>query len=395
MINKRMQKLGQERSVIRETFEYANARAKEVGKENVFDFSIGNPNAPAPACVQDEIRRLIAELPAEELHGYSSAAGLPAVREAVAEHLRTAFGANAKAELVYMTCGASASLSATFGALLNEGDEVIVLAPFFPEYKVFIEQAGGVMKPVRTDRNFHLDPAAIEAAIGRNTRAIVVNSPNNPTGAVYGGAELKALAELLHKKSEEYHVRLYLVADEPYRELTYGADVPFLMNYYADTVVCYSFSKSLSLAGERIGFVAVNADMVGANDVFAAVAGAGRALGYVCAPTLFQRVCAACLGEVSDIGFYDANRMRLYTSLTDMGYTCIKPEGAFYLFMKSPEPSARSFCERAKKHDLFFVPSDTFGAEGYVRISYCVKRETIERSLPAFRALAKEYGLLK
>ncbi|MDE7158581.1 MAG: pyridoxal phosphate-dependent aminotransferase [Clostridiales bacterium] len=392
MINKAMQKLGEERSVIREIFEYGNARKKQIGRENVFDFSIGNPNVPAPACVQNEIARLLSEMPAEELHGYSSAAGLPEVREAVAKYI-SGFGVNMRADLVYMTCGAAASLSVALSGLLNAGDEVIVLAPFFPEYKVFIEHAGGVMKQANTNEEFHLALTEIDRAITQRTKAIIINSPNNPTGAVYNKEELKALAALLTKRSKERNTRIFLIADEPYRELVYGADVPYAMNFYADTVVCYSFSKSLSLAGERIGYAAVNPDMVGANDVFAALCGAGRALGYICAPTLFQRVCAKCLGQSSDVSIYNENRKLLYGALTKMGFDCVKPEGAFYLFMKTPEPDAKAFCERAKKYELLLVPSDSFGVEGHVRISYCVKRETIERSLPAFEKLAKEYNL--
>lgn len=393
MINEAMQKLGDERSVIREIFEYGNARAEQIGRENVFDFSIGNPNVPAPACVQREIERLLRETPAEELHGYSSAAGLPEVRAAVAAYISKSFGVDMRPELVYMTCGAAASLSVVLGGLLNAGDEVVVPAPFFPEYKVYIGQAGGVMRAVNTNAEFHLDLKEIGNAITERTKAIIINSPNNPTGAVYGEEELSALAALLTQKSKELRKRIFLIADEPYRELVYGVAVLCPMSFYADTVVCYSFSKSLSLAGERIGYAAVNPDMVGGNAVFAAICGAGRALGYVCAPTLFQRVCAKCLGQTSDTSVYDGNRTLLYGALSDMGYACVKPEGAFYLFMRSPEPDAKAFCERAKKHELLLVPSDSFGVEGYVRISYCVKRETIERSLPAFRALAKEYNL--
>lgn len=393
MLNKAMQKLGEERSVIREISEYGCARAEQIGRENVFDFSIGNPNVPAPACVQAEIERLIRTMPAEELHGYSSAAGLLEVREAVAAFIRERFGVNMRAGLVYMTCGAAASLSVVLSGLLNAGDEAVVLAPYFPEYKVYIEQAGGVMKAVKTDKNFRPDFREIEKAITPRTKAFIINSPNNPTGAVYNQAELEALAALLTQKERGLNTRIFLIADEPYRELVYGTDVPYPMNFYADTVVCYSFSKSLSLAGERIGYAAVNPDMVGGDDVFAAISGAGRALGYVCAPTLFQRVCAKCLGLTSDVGIYDDNRTLLYGALSDMGYTCVKPEGAFYLFMRAPEPDAKVFCERAKKYELLLVPSDSFGVEGYVRISYCVRRETIEKSLPAFEKLAKEYHL--
>lgn len=391
MLNQTMQKLGEERSAIREIFEYGNARARQIGRENVFDFSLGNPSVPAPDCVGEEIARLIAETPAEVLHGYTSAAGAPEVREAVAESIRSRFGVPMTAGFVYMTCGAAASLTITLNALCEAGDEFIVLTPCFPEYVVFIERAGGKVVKVRTDENFHLDLSALEGAIGARTKGVIVNSPNNPTGAVYGKEEIEALAALLKRKSEEKGSPVFLIADEPYRELTYGAVVPYLPGYYPDTVVCYSFSKSLSLAGERIGYIAVSPDCFGAEALFAAVCGAGRSLGYVCAPALFQRVCAKCLGKSSDVAEYDKNRTLLYGALSDMGYSCVLPEGAFYLFVRSPEPDAKAFCERAKKYELLLVPSDSFGVEGYVRISYCVARGTIERALPAFEKLIKEY----
>lgn len=391
MLNKVMQKLGKERSVIREIFEYGNARAKEIGRENVFDFSLGNPSVPAPDCVREEIERLLKTMPAETLHGYTSAAGAPDVREAVAEYIRSAFGVPVPAELVYMTCGAAASLTITLNALCEQGDEFVVITPCFPEYKVFIEHAGGKVVTAKTDERFHLDIAALDKAIGKRTKAVILNSPNNPTGAVYAKEEIQALARLLEKKSEEKGAPVFLISDEPYRELTYGAQVPYTMSFYANTIVCYSFSKSLSLAGERIGYIAVNPACEGAKDIFAAVCGAGRSQGYVCAPALFQRVCAKCLGKSSDISVYDNNRRLLYGALTEMGYECVLPEGAFYLFMKSPEPDAKAFSERAKKYELLLVPSDSFGVEGYVRISYCVNPDMIKRSLPAFEKLAKEY----
>ncbi len=391
MLNGIMTELGKERSVIREIFEYGNARKREIGAENVFDFSLGNPSVPAPACVREEIGRLLSEMPAQKLHGYTSAAGDPAVRAQVADYIEGAFGVPSRADLVYMTCGAAASLTITLNALCEAGDEFVVVAPYFPEYRVFIERAGGRFVSVRADEHFHLDLNALEKAVGERTKAVIINSPNNPTGAVYGEAELKGLAALLKKKSAERGAPVFLIVDEPYRELTYGAVVPYPARYYADTVTCYSFSKSLSLAGERIGYISVNPACTGAEELFAAVCGAGRALGYVCAPALFQRVCAACLGKSSDVNVYRENRDLLCGALTSYGYDCIPPEGAFYLFVKSPEADAKAFCERAKKYELLLVPSDSFGIEGYVRVSYCVERSVIERSLPAFERLVKEY----
>ena len=393
MVNEKNRRLGEARSVIREIFEYGNARKREIGEENVFDFSIGNPGVPAPHEVNEEIVRLVGSMPSLKLHGYTSAAGAPEVREAVAEYIRTAFGVPMSADGVYMTCGAAASLTITLHALCEEGDEFVVVTPFFPEYTVFIEGAGGKVVKAASDQAFHLDMAALDAAIGVHTKAVIINSPNNPTGAVYSGEELSALADLLARKSREKGAPVFLIADEPYRELTYGAEVPYPMAFYPDTIICYSFSKSLSLAGERIGYIAVSPQCTGAAQVFAAVCGAGRVLGFVCAPALFQRVVAKCLGKSGDVEEYRKNRDLLFDTLTDCGFTCVPPEGAFYLFMKSPEEDAAAFCERAKKHEILLVPSDGFGVKGYVRISYCVERSVIERSIPAFRALAKEYGL--
>ena len=392
-INKTMQHLGEERSVIREIFEYGNARKREIGEENVFDFSLGNPSVPAPPEVNAEIARLIADMPSVQLHGYTSAAGAPEVRAAVADYLKAQFGAPVSASRVYMTCGAAASLTISLAAMSEAGDEVVVVAPYLPEYRVFIEQAGGKVVEAKAAENFHLDLAAVDRAIGAHTKAIILNSPNNPTGAVYGKEELAALAALLQKKSEARGAPVYLIADEPYRELTYGAEVPCLLNIYPNTVLCYSFSKSLSLAGERIGYIAVPDACADADALFAAVCGAGRSLGYVCAPALFQRVIAKCLGRSGDIAAYRENRDLLWKGLADMGFACVPPEGAIYLFVKSPEQDAKAFCERAKKYELLLVPSDSFGVEGYVRISYCVAKETILNALPAFQKLAEEYEL--
>ncbi len=390
MYNQKMRKLGEERSAIRELFEYGNRRKAEIGADNVFDFSLGSPSVPAPARVGEEIARLMRETPPQILHGYTSAPGAIEARAAVADYIRTAFGVPMQSDLVYLTCGAAASLAAVFGALCGRGEEIIVPAPFFPEYRVFIEQAGGVLVPVPVRADLHLDVGAIGRAVTPATAAVLINSPNNPTGAVYRDEEIAALAALLREKSKGRDPIL-LIADEPYRELCYVAPPVYPMAAYEHTVVCYSFSKSLSLAGERIGYIAVSPQCAEAQGLFAAVAGAARALGYVCAPSLFQRAATACLGMSSDVGTYRENGALLYSALTEMGYRCAPPEGAFYLFVKALEQDAVRFSERARAHELLLVPSDSFGMEGYVRVSYCVPRAVIERSLPAFSALKKEY----
>ena len=393
MINETYRRLGEERSVIREIFEYANARKRAIGEENVFDFSLGNPSVPPPAALNDALVQLVRQTPPVALHGYTSAAGAPDVRAAVARYFNEAFGVPLPPELVYMTCGAAASLTIALHALCEAGDEFVVVAPYFPEYRVFIENAGGRVAEAPADARFHLDLSALDRAIGARTKAVLLNSPNNPTGAVYTAQELAALAALLRKKSAARGAPVFLISDEPYRELTYGAPVPQPMTFYEHTIVCYSFSKSLSLAGERIGYLAVSPRCDGAAALFAAVCGAGRALGYVCAPALFQRVCARFLGESGDVSAYRDNRDLLYGALRSFGFCCTPPEGAFYLFVRSPEASATAFCERAKRYELLLVPSDSFGAGGYARISYCVPRAVIERALPAFGRLAADYGL--
>ncbi len=314
------------------------------------------------------------------------------MRKAIAEHINKNFGVAAAPERIYMTCGAAASLTVTLNALVNDGEEVIVLAPFFPEYRVFAEKAGAkvVVVPCR-ESDFQIDFDKLSAAITEKTKAIIVNSPNNPTGVVLSAETVKALADLLNEKQKAFSTDIFLIADEPYRELSYDMQVPYLPCYYDNTVVCYSYSKSLSLPGERIGYIFVAPNVSDGNDVFAAVCGAGRALGFVCAPSLLQYVVGKCVDVPSDIEAYRRNRDLLYTALCEDGFTVIKPDGAFYLFMKSPEPDANAFCERAKKHELLLVPSDDFGFPGYVRISYCVSEDTIRRSLPAFKSLAAEY----
>lgn len=393
MINRQMQELGSKRSTIRELFEYGNQRAAVVGRENVFDFSIGNPSIPAP----DAVRQAIVEEAAGDpvaLHGYTSAQGAAGVRAALAADLSRRFGTDYTGDSLYLTAGAAAALSCAFRAVLCPGDEVVIFAPYFPEYRMFIESGAGakcvVVPPSVADFQINFD--ALEQCLNEKTKTVVINSPNNPSGAVYAEQTIRRLAEMLTEKERAYGHPIYLISDEPYREIVYdGTQVPFIPHYYADTVVCYSYSKSLSLPGERIGYVLVPPQAADSSDLYAAVCGAGRALGYVCAPSLFQRVAARCAGMTGDISAYQANRDLLYQGLTAMGYRCIKPAGAFYLFPQTLEPDDRAFCERAKKYDLLVVPGSDFGASGHMRISYCVREDTIRRALPLFEKLAQEY----
>lgn len=393
MISEKMMELGKKRSVIREIFEYGNKRRAEIGAENVYDFSLGNPSIPAPEFVNETMKRLLTEKDSVALHGYTSAQGALPVRKAISDHINSRFNINATPDLLYMTCGAAASLTITLNALVNCGDEVIVLAPFFPEYTVFAEKAGATVKVVNCrESDFQIDFTALEAAINKNTKGVIVNSPNNPSGVVFSEETIKGLADLLTKKASEYSTQIYIIADEPYRELVYGdVTVPYIPEYYNNTVVCYSYSKSLSLPGERIGYIFVSPKVENCEDVYAAVCGAGRALGFVCAPSLLQYTVAECLGLTGDISAYEKNRNLLYNALTEYGYTAAKPDGAFYLFVKSPQRDAAAFCERAKKYDLLLVPGEGFGCPEYVRISYCVGYEMIEKSLPYFKKLIEEY----
>lgn len=392
MINEKMAGLGKKRSVIREIFEYAKLRCAEIGAENVFDFSIGNPSVPTPKKVTDTMERLIKEKDPVALHGYTSAQGDFCVRSAIAEHIESTFDFKADPNLIYMTCGAAASLTISLNALVNAGDEVIVLAPFFPEYRVFAEKAGAkLIEVLCRESDFQIDFAALEKAVTVKTKAIIVNSPNNPTGAVFSEETIIKLASLLNKKQAEYGTDIYIISDEPYRELVYDVNVPYIPKYYNNTLVCYSYSKSLSLPGERIGYIFVSPNLNNSTDVYAAVCGAGRSLGFVCAPSLLQYTVGECADVLPDLTVYRKNRDLLLNSLTEYGYTVVPPDGAFYLFVKSPEEDATAFCERAKKYELLLVPSDDFGCKGYVRICYCVSTEQIERALPKFKALIEEY----
>lgn len=393
MISNEMLQLGTKRSVIREIFEYGKIRAGEIGAENVYDFSLGNPNVPAPECVKEVLLELLNSNDSNVLHSYTSAQGDAGVRKTIADSINERFGTNVTANHIYMTVGAAASLCICAKALTMPGDEFITFAPFFPEYRVFVESVGAKLKvvPVNTD-NFQIDFKSFKALLSPNTKAIIMNSPNNPSGVVYSEETVKELCSILEEKSKEYNHPIYLISDEPYREIVYdNIKVPYLMNYYKNTLVCYSYSKSLSLPGERIGYIAVSDQMEDGGNMYAAICGAGRALGYVCAPSLFQFVIQKCIGATSDINAYKENRDILYNGLTKFGYDCVRPDGAFYLFVKALEEDANAFCEKAKKYELLLVPGDDFGCPGYVRVSYCVKQSQIVNSLPAFEKLIQEY----
>ena len=393
--NQKMFGLGSKRSIIREIFEYSKTRAKEIGAENVYDFSLGNPSVPAPSDVNEAIKELIDTRSSVLLHGYTSAQGDAEVRTVIANNINQRFGINISPNLIYMTCGAAASLSICLRALVEDGmdDECVVFAPFFTEYRVFIENAGAkIVISNPAPKTLQADIADFESKITAKTKAVIVNSPNNPSGVVYTEDTVKALCEVLKRKSEEYGKTIYLIADEPYRELVYAdVEVPYLMNYYENTLVCYSYSKSLSLPGERIGYIAVSPEADGSENIYLAVCGAGRSLGYVCAPSMFQHVIAKCINTKVNVEAYKENRDILYTNLTEYGYECVKPDGAFYLFVKSPEDDAYKFYERAKAHEILVVPCDDFGVSGYVRIAYCTDKAKVIGALPGFKAIADEY----
>lgn len=393
MYNELMKKRGKNNSAIRELFEYGNARKKVIGEENVFDFSIGNPNIPAPQIVTDTLCNLLKNVDAIKLHSYTSAAGDYDVRKSICDFLNKTYQLKEKPELLYLTVGAAASLTITFNALLEDGDEVILMAPFFPEYQVFIENAGGKVVIVMPDEhNFYPDFNQLERLITNKTKVVVINSPNNPTGVVYPENIIKQISLILEQKQKEFNHSIYLVSDEPYRELIYNQlTYPFVTKYYKNTIVCYSFSKSLSLPGERIGYILVGMQCDDSYGVFSAICGAGRSLGFVCAPSLFQKMLPSCLGYTSDLNEYIVNRDLLYQFLISIGYEVVRPDGAFYLFVKALEPDAEKFSRYAKKYELLLVPSDSFGYQGYVRIAYCVKKSTIKNSFKAFEQLYQDY----
>jgi aspartate aminotransferase len=390
MINEKMRALGDCRSAIRELFEYAKMRKSEIGDEKVFDFSLGNPSVEPPYELTESLISLINSENPTKLHGYSSADGDFLTRLAVANDLNERFGESITPESLIMTVGAASALASILTALVREGEEVICLTPYFPEYRVWIERCGGVVREVKTLDDFSPDISKIEDAINEKTALIIINSPNNPTGAVYKEDEIRALCEMLTRSQAKYKKAIYLVSDEPYRELYYTENPPpFVTKYYDNSLIAYSYSKSLSLPGERIGYALVCPRAYEFSAVRSAVLGAYRALGYVCAPSIFQKLIAKCAHLLPSIDKYRENGEILYRELTKMGYEAKLPEGAFYLFVKSPIRSAEQFSEIAKKFELILVPSDSFGIGGYVRISYCVKKETVLASLAAFANLYK------
>ena len=395
MLPKTILEYGREDNAIREAAAYAARRAAQIGAENVFNFTIGNPNVPAPEIVAQTLTRLIRTVPPQTLHAYTPAPGIPQVRQAVADDLNRRYGTAYGAEDLYLTLGASAALAIACRATLLPGDEVIVFAPFFPEYVVFAEVCGA--KPVILkcrEEDFQIDLAALEAAITDKTKLVIVNSPSNPSGSIFSAETIDAMAELLRRKEAEYAHAIYILADEPYRELVYDADVtvPFIPNHYDDTIYCYSYSKTLSLPGERMGYLLVPPKATDSRDVYAAICGASRVMGNVNNPSLFQYLLPECIGVTADLTEYRTNRDLLASALREYGYRMAKPDGAFYLFVKALEPDDAAFCERAKQFELMLVPGSAFGYPGYVRISYCVATDTIRRSLPAFRALAEVYA---
>ena len=395
MVNQEYYTLGTAPSVIRQLFAYGLEQAKVVGPENVYDYSLGNPSIPAPKKVNESIKKIVDETDSIKLHGYSMAPGFEEARAAVAKDLAARFGLDVKASELFFTCGAAPALISIIKALIVDADtEIMAIAPFFPEYRPFVNANGGKLVVVPADTKafqIHLDE--VEKRITKHTQAIIVNSPNNPSGVVYTEETLKGLAALLERKSAEYGHPIYIIADEPYRELVYGGvKVPFIPCLYKNTIVCYSYSKSLSLPGERIGYVYVPGFADDSHDVYAAISGAARIMGHVCPPTLMQKVIEYCAEERPDLVAYDENRNLLYNNLTEMGYECAKPDGAFYLFVKAPNGDANAFSEKAKlDHNLLVVPADGFGCPGFFRLSYCVSNDMIRRSLPAFKAMIESY----
>ncbi|WP_462332996.1 pyridoxal phosphate-dependent aminotransferase [Schwartzia sp. (in: firmicutes)] len=393
MVSEQMYELGTKKSTIRTIFEYGRKRAAEVGEENIYDFSLGNPNVPSPEFIKKAIIDIVNETDPVAVHGYTIAPGNAEVREVLAKSINDRQGTSFSGKNLFMTSGAAAAITITFKALSEPGDEFLTFAPFFPEYRCFVESTGAklVVTPARTE-DFQIDFGAFEKLINPKTKAVIVNSPNNPSGVVYSVETINRLTDLLRTKEKEYGHPIFLISDEPYREIAYdGIEVPYLTKYYDDTIVCYSYSKSFSLPGERIGYIVVPDTVADFGKVYGAIAGAGRILTHVNAPSLFQLVVARCAGMPSDISTYEKNGKLLYQGLIDAGFTCLKPQGAFYLFPKCLEEDDYAFCERAKKYDLLLVPGTDFGCPGYFRAAYCIKTETIERSLPVFKKLAEDY----
>lgn len=395
MISKKMVGLVKGSSVIRAMFEEGKKMAAKYGAENVYDFSLGNPNVPAPEAVREAIIDLVKNEDPLKLHGYMSNAGYEDVRATVAKSLNERFGTSFDENNIIMTVGAASGLNVIFKTLLDPGDEVITFAPYFGEYKNYVMNYDGVLVEISPNTvDFQPNLKEFTEKITAKTKCVIVNSPNNPTGVVYSEDTIKKLADILDKKQKEFNTSIYIVSDEPYRELVYGnIEVPYITRYYRNTIVGYSYSKSLSLPGERIGYLVIPSEVDDYGDVFAAASVATRILGCVNAPSLMQKVIARCINEKTDISYYDRNRNTLYEGLVTAGFTCQKPEGAFYLFMKTPVDDDNEFVAAAKKYNILVVPGSSFGCPGYVRIAYCVAYETIVNSLPKFRELAGDYSL--
>lgn len=395
MISKKIQKALQGNSAIRAMFVEGKQMAAKYGAENVYDFSLGNPATPAPASLNQSIKDLLDEVDSLEIHGYMENAGYPDVRAAVAENLNKRFGTSFDFHNIIMTVGAAGGLNIIFKTILDPGDEVIVFAPFFGEYRQYAANFDAQIVTVQPDlETFQPDLADFEAKITEKTKALIVNTPNNPTGVIYKPQTMEQIAAILERKQKEIGHDIYLISDEPYRELVYdGNTQDFLTKYYKNTLVGYSFSKSLSLPGERIGYVVVPDEASDAKDLIRGIEISNRTLGFVNAPSLMQKAVARCLDEKTDVAFYDKNRTMLYEGLTKLGFTCIKPEGAFYLWVKSPVANEEDFVNEGKKYNILMVKGGAFGCPGYVRLAYCVSHETIERSLPAFQKLAEAYHL--
>ena len=393
----KMKNLVKNSSAIRAMFEEGKKMAQEYGAENVYDFSLGNPNVPAPPEVKEAIIKELNQDDPVMLHGYMSNSGYEDVRQAVAESLNQRFGTAFHENNIVMTVGAAGGLNVILKAILNPGDQVLVFAPYFGEYNSYVENYDGEVTVVSPNtETFQPNLTEMEEKITEKTKAVIVNSPNNPTGVVYSEATIKAMAEILEKKEQEFGTDIYLISDEPYRELAYdGVEVPYLTKYYKDTIVGYSFSKSLSLPGERIGYLVIPDEAADSSDLQSAANVATRILGFVNAPSLMQRAVAKCLDAKADVPYYDRNRNALYQGLKELGFSCIKPEGAFYLFVKSPVEDEQVFCQAAKKHHILIVPGSSFACPGYVRIAYCVAYETILNSMPGFAKLAEEFGVKK
>lgn len=393
MVSEQMYELGTKKSTIRTIFEYGRKRAQEVGEENVYDFSIGNPNVPSPEFIKQALIDILNEMEPTAVHGYTVAPGNPEVRETLAKSINKRFGTSLTGKNLFMTAGAAAAITITFKALSEPGDEFLTFAPFFPEYRCFVEATGAklVVVPARTE-DFQIDFDSFEKLLSPCTKAVIVNSPNNPSGVVYSAETINRLTDILREREKEYGHPIFLISDEPYREIAYdGIEVPYLTKYYRNTIVCYSYSKSFSLPGERIGYIVVPDEVEDFGRVYGAVAGAARVLTHVNAPSLFQLAVARCAGMPSDISSYEKNGKLLYQGLIEAGFTCLKPQGAFYLFPKCLEEDDYAFCEHAKKFDLLLVPGTDFGCPGYFRAAYCIKTETIEHSLPLFKKLAEDY----